>query len=266
MSLPTSKPSLRGSLGMAGWRLKTVEEIEILRQAGAIVFGALEEIEKAVVPGVTTAELNRIGETYIRDHNAEPAFLGYQGFPASVCVSIDDEVVHGIPGERRLEEGMLVSFDIGSIYEGFYGDSARTVGVGTVDPADQRLLDTTREALYRGIEQARVGNHLFDISAAIQGHAEQNGFAVVRELVGHGIGRNMHEEPQVPNYGTPGGGPELPAGLVIAIEPMLNAGRSDVFWAEDKWTVKTKDGTKSAHFEHSLAVTNEGPVILTAGR
>ncbi len=251
---------------MAGWRLKSAEDIDIIRQAGAIVFGALEEIEKAVQPGVTTAELNRIGETYIRDQGAEPAFLGYQGFPASVCVSIDDEVVHGIPGDRRLEEGMLVSFDIGSIYRGFYGDSARTVGVGTIDQAGQRLLDTTREALYHGIEQARVGNHLFDISAAIQRHAEDNGFSVVRELVGHGIGRSMHEEPQVPNYGTTGGGPELLAGLVIAIEPMLNAGRSEVFWAEDKWTVKTRDGGKSAHFEHTIAITDEGPVILTAGQ
>ncbi len=248
---------------MAGWQLKTPEEIELLRAAGRIVFGALEEIEKAVVPGITTAELDKIGETYIRDCGAEPAFLGYQGFPASVCVSIDDEVVHGIPGRRRLEEGMIVSFDVGSKLNGFYGDSARTVGVGEVAPADRQLMETTREALEKGIERARVGRRLFDISAAIQQHAEQAGFSVVRDLVGHGIGRQMHEEPQVPNYGAPGGGPELVEGLVIAIEPMVNAGKSAVLWGADKWTVKTRDGAKSAHFEHTIAVTADGPEILT---
>jgi methionyl aminopeptidase len=235
----------------------------LLRAAGRIVFGALEEIEKAVVPGITTAELDKIGETYIRDCGAEPAFLGYQGFPASVCVSIDDEVVHGIPGKRRLEEGMIVSFDVGSKLNGFYGDSARTVGVGEVSPADRRLMETTREALEKGIKRARVGRRLFDISAAIQQYAEQAGFSVVRDLVGHGIGRQMHEDPQVPNYGTPGGGPELVEGLVIAIEPMVNAGKSAVLWSEDKWTVKTRDGAKSAHFEHTIAVTAAGPEILT---
>lgn len=234
-----------------------------MRAAGQIVFGTLEEIEKAVVPGITTVELDKIGETYIRDCGAEPAFLGYQGFPASVCISIDDEVVHGIPGKQRLEEGMIVSFDVGSKLNGFFGDSARTVGVGEVSPSDRRLMDTAREALYRGIEQAQIGRKLFDISAAIQRHAEQAGFSVVRDLVGHGIGRQMHEEPQVPNYGTPHGGPELAEGLVIAIEPMVNAGESSVFWAADKWTVKTKDGSKSAHFEHTVALTAHGPDILT---
>lgn len=249
---------------MAGWHLKTPEEIELLRAAGRIVFGALEELTKAVKPGITTAELDKIGEMYIRDNGAEPAFLGYQGFPASVCVSIDDEVVHGIPGARRLEEGMIVSFDVGSLLAGYYGDAARTVAVGSISATDQRLIDTTRDALYKGIEQARIGRHLFDISAAIQRHAEKAGYSVVRDLVGHGIGRQMHEEPQVPNYGTPGGGPELVEGLVIAIEPMVNLGSSAVHWAKDKWTVKTKDGAKSAHFEHTIAVTANGPEILTA--
>jgi methionyl aminopeptidase len=249
---------------MAGWHLKTPEEIELLRAAGRIVFGALEELTKAVRPGITTAELDKIGEMYIRDNGAEPAFLGYQGFPASVCVSIDDEVVHGIPGARRLEEGMIVSFDVGSVLAGYYGDAARTVAVGSISTTDQQLIDTTREALYKGIEQARIGRHLFDISAAIQRHAEKAGYSVVRDLVGHGIGKQMHEEPQVPNYGTPGGGPELVEGLVIAIEPMVNLGSSAVHWAKDKWTVKTKDGAKSAHFEHTIAVTANGPEILTA--
>ena len=249
---------------MAAWHLKTLEEIELLRAAGRIVHGALEEITRAVVPGITTAELDKIGETYIRDCGAQPAFLGYQGFPASVCVSIDDEVVHGIPGKRRLEEGMIVSFDVGSILDGYYGDAALTVAVGEVASADRRLIDTTREALYKGIGQAQVGQRLFDISAAIQRHAEQAGYSVVRDLVGHGIGRQMHEEPQVPNYGTPGGGPVLVEGLVIAIEPMVNRGSGAVLWAEDKWTVKTKDGSKSAHFEHTIAITADGPEILTA--
>lgn len=248
---------------MGGWHLKTPEEIELMRAASQIVFGALEEIEKAVSPGITTAELDQIGETYIRDCGAEPAFLGYQGFPASVCVSIDDEVVHGIPGTRRLTEGMVVSFDVGAKLNGYFGDSARTVAVGEVSAEDLRLIATTREALSAGIEQARIGRRLYDISAAIQSHAEQANYSVVRDLVGHGIGKSMHEEPQVPNYGTPGGGPVLAEGLVIAIEPMINAGGGAVGWAPDRWTVKTRDGSKSAHFEHTVAVTQNGPDILT---
>jgi len=248
---------------MSGWQLKIPEEIELLRAAGKIVYGALEEIAKAAVPGVTTAELDRIGETYIRDCGAEPAFLGYQGFPASVCISIDDEVVHGIPGERRLEEGMIVSCDVGSLLNGYYGDSARTIAVGAVSAADQRLMETTQEALFKGIEQARIDNHLFDISSAIQRHAEGAGYSVVRDLVGHGIGKSMHEEPQVPNYGTPGGGPKLVEGLVIAIEPMVNIGSAAVRVETDRWTVKTEDGQKSAHFEHTVAITKNGPQILT---
>lgn len=249
---------------MHSWHLKTPEEIEVLRAAGKIVVGALEELAKAAVPGITTVELNRIGEIYIRDCGAEPAFLGYQGFPASVCISIDDEVVHGIPGDRRLTEGMIVSFDVGSKLQGYYGDSALTVGIGKVAVEDQRLIETTKEALHKGIEQARPGNRLYDISAAIQRHAEGAGFSVVRDLVGHGIGKRMHEEPQVPNYGTAGGGPELVEGLVIAIEPMVNAGKSAVEVDADRWTVRTRDGRKSAHFEHMIAVTKNGPMILTA--
>ena len=249
---------------MSGWHVKTPAEIEIQRAAGMIVFQALEEIAKAVAPGITTAELNRIGETYIRDCGAEPAFLGYRGFPASVCISIDDEVVHGIPGPRRLEEGMVVSFDIGAKLDGFYGDSARTVAVGRIAEEDRRLIEVTREALAKGIAQAWPGRRLFDISTAIQRHAEQAGYSVVRDLVGHGIGRKMHEEPKVPNYGTPGGGPELQEGLVIAIEPMVNAGGSAVRVAADRWTVRTEDGSKSAHFEHTVAITRQGPDILTA--
>jgi len=249
---------------MGGWHLKTPEEIELMRAASQIVFNALEEIEKAVAPGITTAELDKIGETCIRDCGAEPAFLGYQGFPASVCVSIDDEVVHGIPGSRQLTEGMIVSFDVGARLNGYYGDSARTVAVGEVSAEDRRLITITREALFKGIEQAKIGRRLYDISAAIQGHAEQAEYSVVRDLVGHGIGKSMHEEPQVPNYGTLGGGPALVEGLVIAIEPMINAGGGAVRWAPDRWTVKTKDGSKSAHFEHTVAVTKNGPDILTA--
>lgn len=248
---------------MHGWHLKTPEEIELLRAAGKIVCGALEEIEKAVAPGITTAELDRIGETYIRDRGAEPAFLGYQGFPASVCISIDDEVVHGIPGSRRLVEGMIVSFDVGAKLDGYYGDSARTVAVGEISPEDRRLIETTREALFKGIAQARVGRRLYDISAAIQRHAELAQYSVVRDLVGHGIGKSMHEEPQVPNYGTPGDGPALAEGLVIAIEPMINAGAGAVEWEADRWTVRTKDGSKSAHFEHTVAIARDGPEILT---
>ncbi len=248
---------------MSGWQLKTPEEIELMRAAGLIVFGALEEIAKIVAPGVTTAELDRIAETYIRDCGAEPAFLGYQNFPASVCVSIDDEVVHGIPGKRRLAEGMIVSCDVGSLIDGWYGDSARTIPVGEISAEDQRLLQTTRDALFKGIDQARAGNHLFDISAAVQQHAEQAGYSVVRDLVGHGIGRKMHEEPQVPNYGRAGGGPELLEGMVLAIEPMVNVGTNAVTVDADRWTVRTKDGAKSAHFEHTVAITKNGPDILT---
>jgi methionyl aminopeptidase len=248
--------------------LKTAEEIEIMRAANVIVAEVLSELRRRVQPGVTTAELDRIAEDMTRQRGATPAFKGYapagRVFPRSVCTSINDEVVHGIPSERRvLHEGDLIGLDFGVCYEGFYGDAAVTVAVGQADPEAQRLMQVTEEALWAGIEQVRPGKRLGDVSAAIQERVERDGFSVVREFVGHGIGRRLHEEPQVPNFGKADRGVRLREGMVLAIEPMVNAGGPDVRVKEDGWTAVTIDGRRSAHFEHSVAVTERGPYVLS---
>jgi methionyl aminopeptidase len=246
---------------------KTDREIEIMREACRIVAEVHELLEKHIAPGVTTGKLDAVAEEYIRSRGAQPAFKGYRmgnnTFPASICTSIDDVVVHGIPSDRKLMEGEIISIDVGTYYHGYYGDGAKTFPVGAIDETKRRLLSVTLEALRAGIAKAVVGNHLGDISAAIQQSVEQNGFSVVREMVGHGIGRQMHEEPQVHNFGTPGTGLLLKKGLVLAIEPMVNVGGYKVAFKPDGWTTVTADGLPSAHFEHTVAVTDNGPNILT---
>lgn len=243
--------------------LKSDRELALMREAGRIVAETLALVEKAVAPGLTTKEINDLAESYILKRGAYPSFKGYRGFPASICASVNEEVVHGIPGLRRLEEGDIISIDVGAIFEGYHGDAAITVPVGKVRPEVERLLRVTREALWLGIEKARAGGRLSDISHAIQTHAEKNGYSVVREFVGHGIGRTMHEEPQVPNYGRPGRGPRLVPGMTLAIEPMVNQGRPEVRVLANGWTVVTQDGSYSAHFEHTVAITADGPKVLT---
>jgi methionyl aminopeptidase len=225
----------------------------------------LDSVREVVAPGVTTMDLERVAERKIKELGAKPAFKGYYDYPCVLCTSINDEIVHGIPSERRvLKTGDIVSIDTGVVLDGFYGDSAITVPVGgELGPELQKLLDVTRESLYRGIEAARVGNTIGDVGAAVQKLVEANGFSVVREFVGHGIGTKLHEDPQVPNYGAPGSGPRLRDGMVLAIEPMVNVGEPETRLLDDKWTAVTKDGSWSAHFEHCVAVTKNGPVILT---
>lgn len=235
-----------------------------MRQAGRIVAGTLQELAGAVRPGITTIQLDTLARQYIQKSGARPAFLGYHGFPATICTSLNEEVVHGIPGLRRLKAGDIISIDVGVFYKGYYGDAAATFPVGEVSPLAKRLLEVTRESLYKGIEKAYPGNRLYDISAAIQTYVESRGFSVVRSYVGHGIGSEMHEEPQVPNYGLPGKGPLLEAGMVLAIEPMVNAGTWEVETLSDDWTVVTKDRNLSAHFEHTVAIMQDGPEILTS--
>lgn len=239
------------------------EEIAAIGAAAQLVAMTLEALGKAVRPGITTAELDHIAESFIRDHGGRPAFKGYRGFPASICPSINEEVVHGIPGPRALREGDIVGIDVGVEKQGFYGDAARTFAVGAVSDEALRLLAVTEEALMKGIEQVRPGNRIGDVSHAVQSHVEAHGFSVVRALVGHGIGREMHEEPAVPNFGPPGRGPRLMTGVVLAIEPMVNVGAPEVVTLDDGWTVRTKDGTLSAHFEHTVAVGTDGPEILS---
>lgn len=234
-----------------------------MREAGRITAMALRVVGDAVRPGVTTGELDAIAETAIREAGAAPAFKGYHGFPATLCTSVDSQVVHGIPGARVLREGEIVSVDCGAIVDGYYGDSAMTFPVGDVSCEARRLMEITRGSLEAGIARCLPGMRLHDISAAVQEVAEGAGFGVVREYVGHGIGRAMHEDPQVPNYGQAGTGPTLKAGMVLAIEPMINAGRPDVRSLDDGWTVVTADGHLSAHFEHTVAITEDGPMILT---
>jgi len=245
--------------------LKTPDEIDAIGRAGAIIAGLYREIPARLAPGVSTRELDRFAESFIRDHlGAEPAFKGLYGFPATLCTSINHEVVHGIPTDRRkLAAGDVISVDCGVKLEGFYADSAVTLPVGEVAPEARRLLEVTRDALNRGIAAARPGNRLGDIGAAIQAPAEEAGYGIVRELVGHGIGRDPHEEPQVPNYGRAGRGMPLEIGLVLAIEPMFNLGSANVRTLPDRWTVVTIDRAVSAHFEHTVAVTATGPRILT---
>jgi methionyl aminopeptidase len=245
--------------------LKTDDEIELIARASEIVADVLDQLEERVRPGVSTGELDEWAESLIRSYDdAAPAFKGLYGFPATLCTSVNQEVVHGIPAhDRVLEEGDILSVDVGVCYEGYYGDGAVTLPVGTVSPAVSRLLAVTREALVRGVEAARPGGRLGDISAAIEEVGTSAGFSVVRELVGHGIGARPHEEPQVPNYGRPGEGLKLQSGLVLAIEPMFNMGAREIQTLADDWTVVTADGQVSAHFEHTVAITKKGPRILT---
>jgi len=234
-----------------------------MRLAGRIVAETLEMIKEHIKPGVTTGALDGLVDDFIRSKDAIPAFKDYKGYPASACISIDEEVVHGIPGKRELKEGEIVSIDVGSIYRGYYGDSARTYTVGEVSDEKLRLMEVTEKCLRAGIDKARNGNKLGQISAAVQKMAESSGFGVVRDLVGHGIGRAMHEEPQVPNYGSPEDGPVLRSGMVLAIEPMINLGTYEVKTMPDGWTFVTADGLPSAHFEHTVAIRDEGPDVLT---
>lgn len=242
---------------------KSEQELGYMREAGKVVAGAFAELAKAISPGITTAELDRIAEEYIISQGARPAFKGLYGFPATICASINEQVVHGIPGLRKLENGDIISIDVGAEINGYFGDSARTFAVGDISTELQRLIDVTRESLMRGINMAREGNRLSDISNAVQTYVEQNGFSVVRDYVGHGIGNKMHEEPQVPNFGKPGRGPRLKTGMTLAIEPMVNMGTYHVQTLPDNWTVVTRDAKPSAHFEHTIVITDGEPQILT---
>jgi methionyl aminopeptidase len=243
--------------------IRSAGEIAIMREAGRVTAAALRAVGEAVRPGITTGRLDEIAESVIRGAGAVPAFKGYHGFPATLCTSVDGEVVHGIPGDRVLLQGQILSVDCGAIVDGYYGDSAMTFAIGAVSQEALELMDATRTALAAGIARCIPGMRLHDISAAVQSVAEGAGFSVVREYVGHGIGRSMHEDPQLPNYGRAGTGPTLKAGMVFAIEPMVNAGRADVRSLDDGWTVVTEDGSLSAHFEHTVAVTDDGPMVLT---
>lgn len=244
--------------------LKTAGELDLMATANEIVHRVLDRVAESVRPGATTRELDRLAEELIRDAGGVPAFLNYRGFPATLCTSIDDVIVHGIPDDRPLEEGSIVGVDCGVLYKGYYGDAARTFAVGEIDAGARRLLDVTRRSLELAIESVKPGAHLSDIGHAVQSHVEAHGFSVVREFVGHGIGTALHEEPQVPNFGRPGRGPRLKAGLVLAIEPMVNAGAPGVKVDPDGWTARTQDGSLSAHFEFSVAVTESGPAVLGA--
>ncbi|MEK7294867.1 MAG: type I methionyl aminopeptidase [Nitrospirota bacterium] len=239
--------------------LKTPEEIEVMAKASKLVAETLQFLKPRIRPGVATDELDRLAEEFIRARGGQPAFKGYRSYPKTLCISVNDQVVHGIPSKRTLKEGDIVGLDLGAIVEGFYGDAAMTVPVGTIDAKAAELLRVTEAALYAGIEQAVVGNRLSDISHAVQERAESAGFSIVTDFVGHGIGRQLHEEPQVPNYGKPGQGPRLQVGMVLAIEPMVNMGKSDVRVLDDQWTAVTKDGSLSAHFEHTIAIQPSGP-------
>jgi methionyl aminopeptidase len=242
---------------------KSPAEIERMRAANMLVADVLAALEAMVAPGISTLDLDREAERLVRDGGAEPAFKGYRGYPATLCASVNEQVVHGIPSKRELVEGDIVSLDMGVKLNDFYGDSAITVPVGTVSDEVQKLLRVTQDALERGIAEAKVGGRVSDIGHAIQRHVEGYGFSVVREFVGHGIGAALHEEPQIANYGAPGHGPRLAAGMVLAIEPMVNMGRPGVKVLGDGWTAVTRDGSLSAHFEHTVAVTHEGPLVLT---
>jgi methionyl aminopeptidase len=242
---------------------KSEQEVAAMARAGRVVAETLALLGENMRPGVTTQELDEVAEDFIRSQGGEPTFKGYHGFPASICVSPNSMVVHGIPGAYRVEEGDLISVDVGVTLNGFVADSAYTFPVGDVEDEAQRLLDVGQAALEAGIAEARAGNHVGDISAAVQRTTEEAGFSIVKSLVGHGIGRSMHEEPQIPNWGEPGRGPLLSPGMTLAIEPMINAGGPEVFVAEDRWSISTSDGSLSAHFEHTVAVTEAEPRILT---
>lgn len=242
---------------------KSGEEIEKIHKAGIILAKALKLVSETATPGITTAQLDETAAKFIKGEGAKCAFLGYRGFPANICTSINEEVVHGIPGKRKLKEGDIIGLDIGVELDGFFADAAVTKGVGKISSQAQKLIKTTRDALYKAIDVAIVGNRLSDISSAIEQEAKLNGFSVVRELVGHGIGSSIHEDPQVPNFGLPHMGPMLKPGMVLAIEPMVNMGAYPVEMLNDGWTYVAKDKSLSAHFEHTVAITDEGPKILT---
>jgi methionyl aminopeptidase len=243
--------------------IKTAEEIELLRASNLLVSRALAEVGMAIEPGVTTRKLDKIAEEYLRDHGGIPGFLGYNGFPATLCTSVNDEVVHGIPSDRELSEGDILSVDCGVKLKGYFGDSAYTFPVGEPNSAYKLLMLNTRESLFKGIEVAVFGNRLGDIGFAIQSHAEQAGYSVVREMVGHGLGQNLHEEPEVPNYGRRGSGIKLKEGMVICIEPMINMGTRFIKQDKDGWTIRTSDGKPSAHFELAIAITKGEPDVLS---
>ena len=244
--------------------LKSAKELALMKEACVISAGALKVAGEAVQPGISTAEIDRIAYDYIKNQGATPAFLHYNGYPATACISINDEVIHGIPSKHRLiKEGDLVSIDLGARFNGYVGDNAATFAAGKISPEAKRLSDTTRESLYEGIKMAVAGGRLGDIGSAIQRYCESRGYGVVREYTGHGVGTNMHEDPPVPNFGTPGRGVRLLPGMTIAIEPMINQGTYAIKVMPDGWTVKTRDGKLSAHFEHTIAITANGPVILT---
>jgi methionyl aminopeptidase len=243
--------------------LKSREEIDKIKVSCRLVAELLEELKKLVAPGITTAELDAFAQDWLKKRKAKSAFKGYKNYPAYICTSVNEQVVHGIPSSRKLKSGDIIGLDVGVIVDNYYGDAALTVPVGRISPEAEKLLQVTQEALYKGIEQAYPGNRLGDISYAVQSHVEKNSFSVVRDFVGHGIGRKLHEDPQVPNFGTPGKGERLRVGMVLAIEPMVNMGGPEVEILEDKWTAITQDGSLSAHFEHSIAITENGPEILT---
>jgi methionyl aminopeptidase len=245
---------------------KSNAEIETMAKAGRIVAETLAYLGEEIRPGMTTRDLDKLAEEFIRSQGGEPTFKGYRGFPASICTSPNSMVVHGIPGSYRILDGDLLSVDVGVTLEGFVADSAYTFGVGEISESSQRLLEAGQAALEAGIEQARPGHRVGDISAAVQRATEEAGYSVVRELVGHGVGRTMHEEPQIPNFGEPGRGPLLQPGMTLAIEPMITAGRAGVYTAEDRWSIYTRDESLAAHFEHTVAVTEDGPRILTAAK
>jgi methionyl aminopeptidase len=243
--------------------LKSPLDIERMRRSNRVVAEILQEVKAAVQPGVKTRDLDELAEALLKKHRARSAFKGYNGYPAVLCTSVNEEVVHGIPSNRVLRDGDILSLDFGAVLDDYYGDAAITVPVGTISEEARRLLRVTEEALYKAIEQARPGKHVGDISAAVQRHVESQGFSAVRDFVGHGIGKFMHEKPQVPNFGIPGRGVRLKAGMTLAIEPMINAGGYEVVVLDDGWTAVTRDRNLSAHFEHSVAVTENGPVILS---
>ena len=245
--------------------LKSKQEIELMRESGKIVAETHEILRAAIQPGISTLELDRIAENHIRKYNAVPSFKGYHGYPGSICASINEEVVHGIPGSKIIKEGDIISIDIGACYKGYHADAAKTHAVGIISEEDRKLIEVTKESFYEGLKFAKLGCRLSDISHAIQTHVEKNNFSVVRDLVGHGVGKQLHEDPQIPNYGSPGKGPKLKEGMVIAIEPMLNLGADDIVIDDNDWTISTLDGKPSAHFEHTVLVTKDGYQILTTG-
>ncbi len=244
--------------------IKSGKEIELMRESGRILANVLEELTAMVRPGISTLDIDKKCAEIIKGYHCIPSFLNYNGYPASVCISVNSEVVHGIPSKsRNLREGDIVSLDCGVIHQGFHSDAARTVAVGEISEDARRLIEVTRQSFYEGIKYAKQGHHLHEISEAVQNYVEANGYSVVRDLVGHGIGRNLHEEPQIPNFKQKRRGPRLEAGMTLAIEPMVNAGRYDVYWEDDDWTVVTADGSLSAHYENTILITDGEPELLT---